>query len=508
MADLTLLAPGDRPTARLRRPPGAAAPALDDLVPGELAPDELAPDDGWRPAAPADPLGRRADVPCDDAGDDVDPDRPGSMPGPMPRAAARASTARPAVGVLGAERLLERLREGGRLLGVQVRTPPATTGERPVRPRGARPPADPCADPLPLADFAARCDVVTAVAEHVPATTLGAVAQLTSVRPGATLLAVAQDRAAEKRWLDDRAGHAAPWQLARTPEELAAAVRTLCEGEGGGFAGGCMLKPALRRVGGPSPCHVATPEQARGAWAALGGRPVVVEQALAVELELTVLVARTPRGAQAVYPVALTQRAGTRRLWSVLPAPVPPPVARKAQRIASFYATRLAVEGLLAVELFVLADGRMVVNELVPCPHPAFDASGAACATEQCEQLLRAVLDLPLGPTVAVTPAASLPIPAAHRPPGGPLLGVEALPLLPGVDVTWYPADAVAPGQHPGDDAVGGHLVATGETPEDAVARALHAAALLRRVASCPALARADDPGIPGYPWRRRFAAS
>ena len=62
----------------------------------------------------------------------------------------------------------------------------------------------------------------------------------------------------------------------------------------------------------------------------------------------------------------------------MLPAPVPTPVARKAQAIGSLYANRLGAEGLLAVELFLLADGRMVVNELVPCPHPALDPAELA----------------------------------------------------------------------------------------------------------------------------------
>jgi 5-(carboxyamino)imidazole ribonucleotide synthase len=230
-------------------------------------------------------------------------------------------------------------------------------------------------------------------------------------------------------------------------------------------------------------------------------------------------------------------RVGTTLAWSVLPAPIPAPLARKAQRLAGFYATRLAVEGLLAVELFVLADGRLVVNELVPCPHPAFDATDAACATDQYEQLVRAVCALELGAVDLVVPAASVPLRAgavagllAGRGPMEGERGAHAgddasdTPLppplaLPGTRVTWHRDRAACdPAARP--EEVVGHLTATGETPEEAVARAQHAATVLR----CTAHATAEDPPavttspwrrpavagrgavVPGFPWRHRFA--
>ena len=102
------------------------------------------------------------------------------------------------------------------------------------------------------------------------------------------------------------------------------------------------------------------------------------------------LVARAPGGATVDHPVAQTVRVGGRVVASATPAPVPPQLARKAQRLAAFYAGRLALEGILAVELFVLDDGRLVVNEMVPGPHPAFDDAPLG-TVDQYAQLVRAV---------------------------------------------------------------------------------------------------------------------
>jgi phosphoribosylaminoimidazole carboxylase (NCAIR synthetase) len=117
---------------------------------------------------------------------------------------------------------------------------------------------------------------------------------------------------------------------------------------------------------------------------------------------------------------------------------VPTPVARKAPALGAFHANRLGVEGLLAVELFVLADGRVVVNELVPCPHPALDAAELSCATDQYAQPVRAVCGPPLGDVAPVAGAAAtvpLPLPIACAPAAR---GPDLLALVADARLTWY----------------------------------------------------------------------
>lgn len=261
------------------------------------------------------------------------------------------------------------------------------------------------------------------------------------------------------------------------------------------LGGACYVKPRVRRTGDRGPILVTTPAEAAAAWLALRGRPCVVERRLPVDLELSVLVARSPRGAVQAFPVALSRREHARLLWSVMPGPVPPQLARKAQQLASYVASRIALEGVMAVELFLLRDSRLVVNELVPAPHRTFHATETACATSQCEQLVRAITGLPLGTTQPLRAGASVDVggEAWHgtRPPQFD----EAL-RVPGVRLQLY---ATAPS---GTGRTIGHLTAAGSTVEEAVGTVLQAAAQLPADRTRRSLARraVRRPALPLVP--------
>jgi hypothetical protein len=138
----------------------------------------------------------------------------------------------------------------------------------------------------------------------------------------------------------------------------------------------------------------------------------------------------------------------------------------------------------------------VVVNELVPCPHPALDAAELACATDQYAQLVRAVCGLPLGDVALVAgAAATVPLPLACAPAAR---GPDLLDLIADARLTWYDearggADAAAyavgdagaiggahgracDDAHRGAEPLAGHVTAAGRTPHDAVERALAAA--------------------------------
>ncbi len=109
------------------------------------------------------------------------------------------------------------------------------------------------------------------------------------------------------------------------------------------------------------------------------------------------LVARRPSGESRTYAPALNHHVKGILEWSVLPGPLPHPVANTAESIARDIAVALGVEGLLVVEFFLTRAGELLVNELAPRPHNTFHTTEVACATSQFEQLTRAVCDLPLG---------------------------------------------------------------------------------------------------------------
>jgi 5-(carboxyamino)imidazole ribonucleotide synthase len=315
--------------------------------------------------------------------------------------------------------------------------------------------------------------VVTSAVEHVPPATLAAAARAAAVvRPSGALFAVAQDRALEREWLAARGVPLAAWRAVSSLGDALDAFSALGRR--------CVLKPALRRGVAADVRRIGGAADLVRAFIVLGAGRCVLEEALTIDAELSVVVARTPGGELATYPPAESRRAeheGAPRLaLTVLPATVPPAVAEKARRLAATVAARLGVEGILAVELFLLADGRLVVNEVVPCPHATFLAASHACVTDQYEQLVRAVCDLPLGPTDVNRPVAVMPIYGDEWASARPERVALAL-RVPGVTLRRY--DARAGDDHADPSTRVAHLAATGDTSPEAVAKLVRARAWL-----------------------------
>jgi 5-(carboxyamino)imidazole ribonucleotide synthase len=141
-------------------------------------------------------------------------------------------------------------------------------------------------------------------------------------------------------------------------------------------------------------------------WESLGSQPCIVEQQLNINVELSVLVARRPGGEMVAYPPSRNHHTHGVLTWSVIPASLPEELVQRATALAQDIAERLGIVGLLAVEFFFTADGRLLVNELAPRPHNTYHHTERACATSQFEQLIRAVCDVPLGSVELLAPAA------------------------------------------------------------------------------------------------------
>ncbi|OBK17304.1 5-(carboxyamino)imidazole ribonucleotide synthase [Mycobacterium asiaticum] len=136
-----------------------------------------------------------------------------------------------------------------------------------------------------------------------------------------------------------------------------------------------------------------------------GGVPALIEERVELRRELSALVARSPFGQGAAWPVVETVQRDGICVQVIAPAPdLPEDVAAEAQRLALRLAGELGVVGVLAVELFETADGSLLVNELAMRPHNSGHWTMDGSLTSQFEQHLRAVLDYPLGHTDAVAP--------------------------------------------------------------------------------------------------------
>jgi 5-(carboxyamino)imidazole ribonucleotide synthase len=203
----------------------------------------------------------------------------------------------------------------------------------------------------------------------------------------------------------------------------------------------------------------------------LGQQPCVVEQAVDLDLEISVMVARSPRGETKSFPSATNHHENQILVWSVIPSLISPEIEARAQKLACDIADSFTLEGLLAVEMFLTKDGDLLVNELAPRPHNSYHASERACVTSQFEQDVRAVCDLPLGDVSVVQPAAIANLLGdlwLDHPPH-----FDRALAIPGVRVHLYEKHQPRKGRKMG------HLSAVGSTPQDAVERVLEAQALL-----------------------------
>jgi len=309
------------------------------------------------------------------------------------------------------------------------------------------------------ADLASHCDVVTLEIEQIGVAALEAATRHAPLRPGAAILSVVQDRGRQKRWLAQNGFPIGEYRDVASAEEIDSATREL---------GPLIVKACHGGYDGRSQVRVDDVSQAREAWAALAARPSVAERVLDLESELSVLVARRPSGEIVVFPPAFNVHERQILAWSVLPAPLPPRITQQAVEIARGIAESFRLEGILAVEMFVLRDGTLLVNELAPRPHNSFHETEVACSTSQFEQLVRAVCDLPLGDTRALRPGAIFNLFGDLWLNGPPRF--EAALAQPGVRLHLYGKRGPRPGRKMG------HLSAIGDTPEDALARVRAAA--------------------------------
>ena len=137
-------------------------------------------------------------------------------------------------------------------------------------------------------------------------------------------------------------------------------------------------------------------------------QPGLLEKAVPFEKELAVIVARNPSGEIRTFPTVEMVFHPELNLVEYLfaPAEISEDIDRKAQEIARKTAEAFQIAGLLAVELFLTADGEILINEVAPRPHNSGHHTIKANVTSQYEQHWRAILDLPLGATEAYGPSA------------------------------------------------------------------------------------------------------
>jgi 5-(carboxyamino)imidazole ribonucleotide synthase len=322
-------------------------------------------------------------------------------------------------------------------------------------------------------------DAVTYELEHVSGEVVDAIDAFRPVRPGRLPLHVTQDRLAERRFLETAGATVAPWREVRSTEDLAAAADEL------GLP--LRLKVATGGYDGRGQLRLSDRADMRGALERLGrpaGEALLAEAELAFRCELSIVVARSAVGGISTYPLARNRHDEGILVESVAPAAVDRELVERAVALGERLAVAIGVTGTLTAELFLMPDGRLLVNELAPRVHNSGHWTIEGAATSQFEQHIRAVCGLDLGATEALASTAVVNILGTGEPRPARLdpLGLAHAMADPNVHLHLYDKRQVF------ERRKMGHVTAMGATTDDALARARAAIELLHWL---------DDDGDP-----------
>jgi len=291
--------------------------------------------------------------------------------------------------------------------------------------------------------LALASDVVTLEWELIPAPVLEEVAKLKPLYPAPSVLATIQDRLTQKEFLRKNG-------FPQTEYGAASSARDLPYYP-------LIVKRRTHGYDGKGQARLASAADAEK-HAGIFEAPCVWEKVVPFEKEISVILARGRDGATAVYPVAENLHRGGILHATRAPARATADVARRAEELARGVAAALGHVGVLAVEMFALADGTLLVNEIAPRVHNSGHYTLGACATSQFEQHARAVGGLPLGSTEQTAPAVMVNLLGDLWANGEP--DWKSLDGVPGLTLHLYGKSSARPGRKMG------HYVVVGDAAD------------------------------------------
>ncbi|MGE0813179.1 MAG: 5-(carboxyamino)imidazole ribonucleotide synthase [Vicinamibacterales bacterium] len=307
--------------------------------------------------------------------------------------------------------------------------------------------------------FARQVDVVTFEFENVSTAAADAAAELVPVRPSGHALHITQQRAREKAFLDLKGFPVTPFEAVESLEELTAAIARV--------GTPAILKTASFGYDGKGQHRITSPLDADAVWGLVGHQPAILEKVVDFALEFSVVAARGLDGACADYGAIENAHRNHILDLSVAPARMPAPAVAEAVSVTRAIMEELSYVGVLCVEFFLTADGKVLVNEIAPRPHNSGHLTFDACVTSQFEQQVRAVCGLPLGATTLLRPAAMANLLGDLWAPGEPKWAAAL--AVPDVKLHLYGKDDPRPGRKMG------HLTAMADTAADAIRHVLAA---------------------------------
>jgi 5-(carboxyamino)imidazole ribonucleotide synthase len=240
-----------------------------------------------------------------------------------------------------------------------------------------------------LRAFAASCDAITFEFENVPSATVALLARAKPANPNAHALEVAQERLTEKTFIAGLGLKTAQFARADTIEEAHAALKQI--------GAPAILKTRRMGYDGKGQARVASGDDLGRALQSLRGAHAILEQFVEFAFEASVIAARGHDGSFAAYDPPENLHAYHILKRSTVPGRLSEEQGKTAHKIAQTIAEALDYVGILCVELFVTANGELLVNEIAPRVHNSGHWTLDACTVSQFEQHIRAVAGWPLG---------------------------------------------------------------------------------------------------------------
>lgn len=251
-------------------------------------------------------------------------------------------------------------------------------------------------DPSTVARVARNADVVTVEFEQIPPEVLDAAeAAGARVAPAAHVQRTCRDRRLEKTFFADNGFPVGPFRIVESADAIEPAVAALLTAADGSPTS-VVAKTARGGYDGKGQRWIKSRDHARQAWDALGGVPLMLEQAIPFIAETSVIVARSGPGQTTSFPMFRNEHRNGILFQTACPAGFADRTETQARQCAEGIAEKLGVIGLIAVEMFVLPDGSVVMNELAARPHNSGHVTLRACTRSQFELHIAAICGLPL----------------------------------------------------------------------------------------------------------------
>lgn len=369
------------------------------------------------------------------------------------------------IGIVGGGQLGRMLTEAALPLGFKVVVLNPQAGS-PAAQAGAEEIVGDLYDKAALKELADLSDYVTVEIEHLDTDALADLqARGLTVNPDPRIVSIIQDKFAQKEWLRYADLPVADFAQITDEETAEKALED--------FGGKMLLKTRHGAFDGRGNAVVSNSAELTEALKNFEGKALYAEQFVPFAKELAVVLARDMQGKTVTYPVVETVHRHNICHQVSMPASVTADTAQKANQVALDVAAKLQGAGVFAIEMFLTADSKILINEIAPRVHNSGHLTIEACETSQFEQHIRAITGMPLGSTAMKVPAAVMINILGER--NGPvkLQGLDEASAVPDTFVHLY-------GKSPTKiDRKMGHITSIGDTVEVARKRAEKARKLI-----------------------------